>query len=389
MRPAPAAMIGRVDPLGGLIAALLAVSALSPLVVVRASRIAAGEAAWITGALPGAAMLALLAALVGCGLVAVFVAAGPARAAAGSVLSMTAMLCVGVAADAAVGTIGASTRVSLAFGFWLMLAAAALLAADGLDRMHLPPTVRRLASLFLLTFIGLLAVTGRWDELSIMREYAARHGVFWREVTTHVALATGALAVAVPLAFTAALWLRRRPAACAVATGVLNAVQTIPSMALFGLLIGPFAWIATHVPGAAALGIRGVGAAPALAALVLYSLMPIFANTLEGLASASEDVREAARGMGLDDRQILIEVELPLALPVILAGIRIVLVQNIGLTTVAALIGGGGLGTFVFAGMSQTAPDLVLLGVVPIVTLCLVSSIVLDAAVAALAREVP
>jgi osmoprotectant transport system permease protein len=161
---------------------------------------------------------------------------------------------------------------------------------------------------------------------------------------------------------------------------VLNIIQTIPSIALFGLLIAPLGWIALHVPGAQALGIRGIGAAPAFVALFLYSLLPVVANTVVGLAGVPRDANDAARGIGMTDRQRLFGVELPLAFPVILTGIRIVLVQNIGLATIAALIGGGGFGVFVFQGIGQTAMDLVLLGAVPTVALAFAAAIVLDAA---------
>ena len=150
---------------------------------------------------------------------------------------------------------------------------------------------------------------------------------------------------------------------------VLNIVQTIPSIALFGILIAPLGWIAANVPGAAAIGIRGIGAAPAFVALFLYSLLPVVANTVVGLAGVPRAANDAARGIGMTDRQRLFRVEFPLAFPVILTGIRIVLVQNIGLATIAALIGGGGFGVFVFQGIGQTAMDLVLLGAVPTVAL--------------------
>jgi osmoprotectant transport system permease protein len=145
--------------------------------------------------------------------------------------------------------------------------------------------------------------------------------------------------------------------------------------------MAPLGALAASVPLAAALGIKGIGAAPAFIALVLYALLPIVANTIAGLNQVPASVVDAARGMGLSGRQRLLEIEVPLALPVILAGIRIVLVQNLGLATVAALIGGGGLGTFVFQGIGQTAIDLVLLGAIPVVGLSFAASIVLDALV--------
>ena len=111
---------------------------------------------------------------------------------------------------------------------------------------------------------------------------------------------------------------------------------------------------------------------------MLYSLLPVVGNTVAGLDSVPAPVREAARGMGMTGWQRLLRVELPLGLPVLLAGLRIVLVQNIGLAVIAGLIGGGGYGSFVFQGLNQTATDLILLGALPTVLLAMVAAIVMD-----------
>ena len=161
--------------------------------------------------------------------------------------------------------------------------------------------------------------------------------------------------------------------------GTLNVIQTIPAIALFGILMAPLGALAAAVPWAGELGIRGIGAAPAAVALFLYSLLPIVANTVVGLKRVSRAAVDAAHGMGMTRWQVLSRIELLLALPVILTGVRVVLVQNIGMVTVAALIGGGGLGTFVFQGIGQTAIDLVLLGAIPIVVLAFSAAVLLDA----------
>jgi osmoprotectant transport system permease protein len=121
--------------------------------------------------------------------------------------------------------------------------------------------------------------------------------------------------------------------------------------------------------------------------LVLYALLPVVRNTAAGLAGVDGTVVEAGRGMGLTQRQIFRQVELPLALPVLLAGLRIVTVQAIGLAVVAALIGAGGLGTFVFEGLGQYATDLVLLGALPAIVLALTADFVLQTVVAVLPRH--
>ncbi|WP_244421386.1 ABC transporter permease [Pseudovibrio sp. FO-BEG1] len=159
---------------------------------------------------------------------------------------------------------------------------------------------------------------------------------------------------------------------------ILSFLQTIPSLAMFGIMIPILAWVGTTVPGARELGVAGIGFLPAFLALVIYSLLPVVANTVAGLEAAPPAAMDAARGMGMTRNQRLLQVQLPLGLPVMLAGIRIVLVQNIGLAVIAGLIGGGGFGTFVFQGLNQTATDLILLGALPTVALALISAITMD-----------
>jgi osmoprotectant transport system permease protein len=255
--------------------------------------------------------------------------------------------------------------------------------------MTIPPA-GRVALLFAgaLVLVALPA-SGLWDALSLMKEYRVRADSFRAEGLRHLALAFGSMAAAVAAGIPLGIACHRLPRARAAVLNLLNVIQTIPSIALFGLLIAPLGWLAANVPAAAALGIRGIGVAPAVLALFLYSLLPVVANTVAGLTGVPEAVREAARGMGMTGGQRLMRVELPLALPVIVTAIRIVLVQNIGLATVAALIGGGGFGVFVFQGIGQMAMDLVLLGALPTVALAFASAVILDAAVERLSIAAP
>ena len=150
---------------------------------------------------------------------------------------------------------------------------------------------------------------------------------------------------------------------------VLNIIQTIPSIALFGLLIAPLAGLAQAWPWLGELGISGIGVAPALIALVLYALLPLVRSVVAGLEQVPSPVIEAARGVGMTRAQSLRKVELPLALPVVLSGARIVAVQTVGMAVIAALIGAGGFGAIVFQGLLSSALDLVLLGVIPVVVM--------------------
>ncbi|MCW5316927.1 ABC transporter permease subunit [Nostoc sp. KVJ3] len=138
---------------------------------------------------------------------------------------------------------------------------------------------------------------------------------------------------------------------------IANIFQTIPSLALFGLLIP----------------IAGIGAVPAIIALTVYSLLPIIRNTYTGIAGVDPAIREAGRGMGMTDRQLLLQVEIPLAMGVILAGVRVATVIGIGIATIAAAIGAGGLGVFIFRGISVVNNQLILAGAVPAAVIALLA----------------
>ena len=295
-------------------------------------------------------------------------------------------LAVAAAGDALTPPGNKVVRVAPGAAFWVLLVCLGLMATDAITRMRPGPLWRVLFLAVFTAAAGLALAHGTFDHLSVMREYAVNAGRFAREARQHVWLALGSLAAAVVVALPIGILCHRVPRLRAGVLGTLNVIQTIPAIALFGILMAPLGALASAVPLAAALGIRGIGAAPAAVALFLYSLLPIAANTVAGLKRVPRAAVEAARGMGMTNWQILTAIELVLALPVILTGIRIVLVQNIGMVTVAALIGGGGLGTFVFQGIGQTAIDLVLLGAIPIVALAFSAAVVLDALVEVMDR---
>lgn len=332
-----------------------------------------------------------LAALATLGFAALAIVAGFAsRRALGALVAgaSAALLLVAAGAMASALLAGATplARVSLGSGFWIALLGFGLIAADALVKLHLTP-LTRIAATLMATLVALaILASGLSRNLSIMREYRNYADSFWNEAAQHLVLVFGSLVPAILLGIPLGYLCHRSATARAAALPVLEAVQTIPSIAMFGLLMAPLAALAAALPVLGEWGIRGIGATPALIALILYSLLPIVANTLAGFRSVDPAVIEAARGMGMSPRRRLMSVEWPLALPVIVTGIRVVLVQNIGLVAIAALIGAGGLGAFIFRGMNQTAMDLVLLGAVPIMGLALASAIVLDAVTEMLER---
>ncbi len=369
------------DRLGVVIALIGVAGALTPFAAFRANRIVPGEGLSMLASLPapeGMILAAVVAAVIAAALLRV-----PTPWKLGASLGGLAAILVFIGRAASFLTPEGDTlaRVSPGTGFWLLLAAFALLAAHAATRARLSPFARLGLLAFCAIALAAIVAPGTWNDVSVLKEYAARADSFWREAGQHVLLAFGSLVAAVvaglPLGVLSYRW---RPLRVPL-LNVLNIIQTVPSIALFGLLIAPLGWLAASFPAAAALGISGIGAAPAMVALFGYSLLPMVANTVVGLEGVPAASRDAARGMGMTVMQRLIEVEMPLALPVILTGIRIVLVQNIGLATIAALIGGGGLGVFVFQGMGQTAMDLVLLGAAPTVLLAFASAVVLDALV--------
>ncbi|MFN3687804.1 ABC transporter permease [Salinarimonas sp.] len=380
MRAARPSVTG-IDKLGVLVAGLLVAGALLPFASFRATRILLGEPRSLVEALPApeAALFGIVVAAAG--IVALLRSPPRARLAASAIGLLASAIAIGRAADVLTPEGDTFARVGPGSGFWLILAGLGLLLADALTRLRLSPQGRIAALATGAVALAGLLLSGIWSDLSVLREYAVRADAFWAEARRHVLLAFGSLGAASLVGIPLGIALTRAPALRAGVLNVLNMIQTIPSIALFGLLIAPLAWIAASVPGASALGISGIGVAPAFVALFAYSLLPVVANTLVGLDGVPRQAREAARGMGMTQVQRLAQVELPLAFPVVLTGVRIVLVQNIGLATIAALIGGGGFGVFVFQGIGQTASDLVLLGALPTVVLAVSSAIVLDALV--------
>ena len=371
----------RIDRLGVVIAILMAVALAFPFVTFRATRIAAGNGLRLFDALPPMIVLAVGAVLVAAIATALLIRQPTWRLALGALALGALVLAAGAAGAQLTPTDNPYARIAPASGFWVGLFAGAILMTDAMVRLKLGPVGRLTALAVTVALVAALLASGVWSHLSLIAEYRSRADVFWREAVNHVILAGGSLAAAIVIGLPLGVLAYQVRAVRDPLINVLNIVQTIPSMALFGILIAPLGWVAANVPGAHALGIRGIGTAPAFLALFLYSLLPMVANTVIGLNGVSRAVVDAARGMGLTVGQRLMQVEMPLALPIVLTGIRIVLVQNIGLATVAALIGGGGFGVFLFQGLGQTATDLILLGALPPVALAFAAAVVLDAAI--------
>jgi osmoprotectant transport system permease protein len=323
------------------------------------------------GSLPTAGIVALGAMLLATSLFSAGKLVHYAVAGLAACLLLLALAAAGEAANRLAAGAAPASRISLGAAFWILAGCAALAIIDALQRLAAGTAARVLAVFTIGAGFFAMTACGAFDALSIAREYQSHDQLFANAVVRHLLLVAASVGAALVIGFPLGIAAARNPGLQGVLFAVLNILQTIPSIALFGLLIVPLSSLAAAVPQLALLGIGGIGVAPAIIALVLYALLPVVRNTSAGLAGVDRAAVEAGRGMGLTRRQIFWQVELPLSLPVLLAGLRIVTVQAIGLAVVAALIGAGGLGTFVFEGLGQYAVDLVLLGALPAIFLAL------------------
>ena len=178
----------------------------------------------------------------------------------------------------------------------------------------------------------------------------------------HLWLVGVSMALAVLIGIPLGILITRWPKLNKPVLGGANIIQTVPSLALFGFLL-PVPWIGERADRLAIL------------ALTLYALLPLIRNTYTGIRGVDRAVVEAGRGMGMTDRQLLFQVELPLALGVIIAGVRVATVISVGLATIAAAIGAGGLGEFIFRGLAMVSNQLILVGAIPAAALAMLADV--------------
>ncbi|EOI05030.1 glycine betaine/carnitine/choline ABC transporter permease [Enterococcus moraviensis ATCC BAA-383] len=181
------------------------------------------------------------------------------------------------------------------------------------------------------------------------------------KIGEHIFISGVALLLGILLAVPIGILLTRTKRTAAIVIGLTSALQTVPSLALLALMIPIF----------------GVGKIPAIIALFIYSLLPILRNTYIGIKEVSSDYKDAAKGMGMTNVQSIFMVELPIAMPTIMAGIRLAAVYVIAWATLASYIGAGGLGDFIFSGLNNYQPDLIFAGTIPVTILALVADLLL------------
>ncbi|ANU11883.1 binding-protein-dependent transporters inner membrane component [Planococcus antarcticus DSM 14505] len=201
------------------------------------------------------------------------------------------------------------------------------------------------------------------NNLNIFEQLIEQAQMRWEDVlqatSVHIQLVFFSMLIAIVLGVTLGILITRVPSLATIVLGGAGIMQTVPSLALLGFMIPIF----------------GIGVNTAIAALFLYSLLPIIRNTYTGIRDVNKATVEAAKGMGMTSWQILIKVELPLSVPMIMAGIRTAAVINVGTATLAAFIGAGGLGDFIFLGITRGIDGLILLGAIPAALLAIILEI--------------
>ena len=360
-----------------LLLACVAIAAVAlPFVNVAPNRLVSGEprALWqiwsFTPLLLGAALASTVA-----------LAFWPGRAALWLTLLLSEALFIvlfwsaGQAATQMASVESPLARTSIGSGLWLWLALCLLVCSDAIRRLTPQPVWRWLLNAQFWVIPLLILFSGDLNQLSLLKEYANRQEVFDNALAQHLTILFGTLIPALLLGVPLGIGCYRHPSRQGAVFTVLNVIQTIPSVALFGLLIAPLAGLVKSFPALAAAGIAGTGLTPALIALVLYALLPLVRGVVAGLSQVPPDVLESAHAMGMSARQCFWKIQLPLALPLLVRSLRVVTVQTVGMAVIAALIGAGGFGALVFQGLLSSALDLVLLGVVPTIAL----AVVLDA----------
>ncbi len=277
-----------------------------------------------------------------------------------------------VAAARLLPTVGPYARVSMGGGAWVSMIAAYAAVLSARRELREVPLARVFLTAGIPVGIGAMLVSGMLSDLGMLKEYANVSDSFWVYVRNTIVYSAAALLAATLIGFglgVLAFVARRFEQPI---FGTVNVFQTIPGLAMVGLLFAPLAWMRLNVPLAEKLGIGGLGWAPVVIALTLYALLAITRNTYAGLKAVPEAVVEAGRGMGMTPSQIMWQVRIPLALPVLFSGERTAAVQTVGNSVLGAFVAAFTLGTLIFGGLAQQAMDLTMLGSVALVILAVI-----------------
>jgi osmoprotectant transport system permease protein len=284
------------------------------------------------------------------------------------IILLTLMLSAGRIASEMRGEGDTLARVSLGASFWLSVFFVFVVVINATNRLKDNPILRYILIVCSLAVIIGTVLSGTLNDLSLLKEYYSEQDRFLDEFFTHLTLAFGSVGISIAIGVPLGILASKFKSLDKVVFPILNIMQTVPSLALFGILMAVLS----------SLNLAGLGAFPAMIALVLYSLLPIVRNTYTAFKTIDESVIEAAKGMGMTPVQLLYKIQVPLTASIVLNGVRISLVQVIGLTAIVTFIGAGGLGFFIFDGLRKTADDLILIGAIPIVLIAVTSDFIMQ-----------
>ncbi len=306
--------------------------------------------------------------------------------AANLILIVTVVL-AGVAARTLLEGQASFARVSLGAGFWLSLLAAYVLILASRQRLGDHRVLRSAIAWAGLAAAAAFVFSGWLGDISPVQEVSSSPERYREWTLNHILLAGGSVAIGSLIAVPLGVWAERSGRAKKPIFFFSSVTQTIPALALFGFLIAPLSALADKFPALGDAGIRGVGLAPAMIALVVYCLLPVVQNTYAALRQVDPAVIDAGVGMGMGRWRVFRRIEMSLAAPIILEGVRIAAVQAVGLATLSALIGYQTLGTPVFRGLESGVNDQVIAGSIIIIALALVVDAVMRVAVRAVTPE--
>ena len=282
------------------------------------------------------------------------------------------ILSTGISASNHIVGLGSSARVSLGISFWLMFAGFLLIMVQATHINPRPQLARFIILLSVILIIGLGYSSGLLKDISILKELNSKSDRIWDEMVRHLQLAVFSTLTGLVLSLTLAYRAYHKPALENLIRTFVNIAQVIPTLSFLGLIMIPLTALSNSFPWLKTIGISGIGFFPAYIVLTMYTLLPMTNNILAGLKSINKDILQAAAGMGMNRKQQLFQVELPLSIPAIYSGFRTAVVQAVGNTILAGLVGGGGLGSILFLGLAQSAPDLVVISALLVVSIAFI-----------------
>ena len=350
--------------------ALLAIGMLSPrFFIIRPNRIVDGVMLGSPQALQGSFLVVISLCIVM--LASIFITNRFASSLACLVASVLAVGIVILRAVHLSGTLSSqqfsdnvtvlNPALSLSMGFYLVLIGLFFMVrASLLDLTKRRWSANLLAMCGFFFFGFFLAYTERLDHISIYIEMSRNWSSIWYELGRHLKLSLFSAMVGLVISIGLGIWAYRQKNFENIIFKLINFAQVVPTLSLLALFMIPLTYLSNHFEWVKAMGISGIGFAPAFIVLVLYSLLPITSNILTSLKSTEPEIMESARGMGMTESQILWKVQFPLSIKPMFAGFRLATLQAIGNCILAGLIGGGGLGSLIFLGLAQSAPDMVL-----------------------------